>query len=197
MAASSAAWGRRQLGFTLLELLLAVSIFALLAAGSAQLLSVMVKADAARQGSAESFRRLSRAMGLLQQDTLHAVFPSQMKTAGHAVMLQGQSLQWMVNSPQTPGPSYLGEMQVVRYWVEAGVLWRQRRTLAEGVGRAQRLLEGVTALQWRVFVPGQGWRTDWPASAGGNDRPLAIEVTLSTERTRQIRRVLHMASTHQ
>ena len=47
---------RIQRGFTLLELLLAIAIFALLAAGTSQLLAALVRADAARQAQADELR---------------------------------------------------------------------------------------------------------------------------------------------
>lgn len=181
---------RKQGGFTLIELLLAVAIFALLAAGSTRLFDALVRTDLARQTQAAEVRNLARAMGLLQRDALQGVFPSTLKQHNYALALQGHQLSWLSGighgSPLQPR----SDLRLTQYWLEDGVLWRRRSTLSTGEGRAQRLLEGVTSLRWRVFVPGQGWQPDWPGTATMEAPPAAIEITLSTERVQQVRRVL-------
>ncbi|MGE7990367.1 type II secretion system minor pseudopilin GspJ [Pseudomonas sp. NPDC089554] len=184
---------RRQRGFTLIELLLAVAIFALLAAGSTRLFDALVRTDLARQGQAAEVRSLARAMGLLQRDALQGVFPSTLKKHNYALALQGQRLSWISSNGHDSRLQPRSDLRLTQYWLEDGVLWRQRVTLSTGEGRAQRLLEGVTSLRWRVFVPGRGWQADWPGAATAKVPPAAIEITLSTERVRQVRRVLPLA----
>jgi len=67
---------RGQQGFTLLELLLALAIFALLATGSSLLLDALVRADSVRQAQADELRALGRAMSVLQRDALQSYWPA-------------------------------------------------------------------------------------------------------------------------
>lgn len=70
-----------QRGFTLLELLLAIAVFALLAAGTSQLLAALVRTDAARQAQADELRALGRAMSVMQRDALQGYWPASGKRA--------------------------------------------------------------------------------------------------------------------
>ncbi|MGO3983866.1 type II secretion system minor pseudopilin GspJ [Pseudomonas sp. SAS7] len=184
---------RKQRGFTLVELLLAVAIFAVLAAGSARLFDALVRTDQARQVEANEIRSLARAMGLLQRDALQGVFPPVLKQHDYALTLQMHRLSWLSSNGHDSHLQPRSDLRLTQYWLENGALWRQRSTLARGEGRAQRLLEGVTALRWRVYVPGQGWQADWPGATAVDVPPAAIEITLSTLRVQQVRRVLPMA----
>ncbi len=70
-----------QSGFTLLELLLAIAVFALLATGTSQLLAALVRADAARQAQADELRALGRAMSVMQRDAVQGYWPTRGKKA--------------------------------------------------------------------------------------------------------------------
>lgn len=190
---ASAEGRRRQRGFTLLELMLAVAIFALLAVGSAQLVDGMLRADAARRAQADELRAVGRALSLIQRDAVHGVFVAQLQRAAFAVSLEGTRVQWLVGAQQGSGGLQNSDLRVVEYWLEDGTLWRRRRSLEQGEGQAQRLLEGVGALRWRVHAPGQGWVQRWPGAESAKQAPDALEVSLSVGRYQQLQRVLPMA----
>lgn len=186
----------RQGGFTLIELLLALAIFAVLAIGSARVLDVFMRAENARQAQADELRALGRAMSLIQRDAMLGYAPASLGKGGYGILLNGTRVHWLA-SEQGSQALKRSELRVVEYWLEDGVLWRQRRTLEQGQPRPQRLLEGVGELHWRLHVPGSGWQARWPMAQRRPVPPQALEVTLSTRRFEQIRRVLPLGGTSQ
>ncbi|WP_286918293.1 type II secretion system minor pseudopilin GspJ [Pseudomonas sp. UBA6753] len=186
----------RQGGFTLIELLLALAIFAVLAIGSARVLDVFMRAENARQAQADELRALGRAMSLIQRDAMLGYAPASLGKGGYGILLNGTRAHWLA-SEQGSQALKRSELRVVEYWLEDGVLWRQRRTLEQGQPRPQRLLEGVGELHWRLHVPGRGWQARWPMAQRRPVPPQALEVTLSTRRFQQIRRVLPLGGTSQ
>ncbi|UTL91494.1 type II secretion system minor pseudopilin GspJ [Pseudomonas fluorescens] len=181
---------RIQRGFTLLELLLAIAIFALLAAGTSQLLAALVRADAARQAQADELRSLGRAMSVMQRDALQGYWPTISKKGGnHGMLLTPQRVGWLLGAERDRQSLPRSDLRVVEYWLEDGVLWRQRRTLEHGQVHPQRLLEGIEDLRWRFYGAESGWVSRWTAA----QPPQALEITLSTQRFQGIRRVLPLA----
>ncbi|QHG67471.1 type II secretion system minor pseudopilin GspJ [Pseudomonas putida] len=181
---------RIQRGFTLLELLLAIAIFALLATATSQLLAALVRVDAARQAQAEELRALGRAMSVMQRDALQGYWTAGSKKGGsHGVLLTPQRVGWLLGAERDRQSLPRSDLRVVEYWLADGVLWRQRRTLEHGQVRPQRLLEGIEELHWRMYGAESGWVSSWAAA----QPPQALEVTLSTQRFQRIRRVLPLA----
>lgn len=186
----------RQRGFTLIELLLALAIFALLAMGSARVFDVFMRAESARHGQADELRALGRAMSLIQRDAMQGYLPSSLNMGGYGILLHGTRAHWLA-SEQDGQALKRSELMVVEYWLDEGVLWRLRRTQGQGQPRPQRLLEGVSELHWRLHVPGSGWQARWPMAQRRPVPPQALEVTLSTRRFEQIRRVMPLGGASQ
>ncbi|MDO7897885.1 type II secretion system protein GspJ [Pseudomonas citrulli] len=168
----------RQSGFTLLELVIAIAIFALLGLASWRLFDGVLRVQ---QGSArheQEIRTLQRAVGVIERDAWQAVLGS--------VVLAPTGLQLQRSHWRNPQDQPRSERQAVTYRLEGSVLWRDSRAEGSTVVQQQKLLDDVRALSWRVFDAQRGWHGETVRDGA----PLALELVVSAGRFEQIRRVL-------
>ena len=126
-------------------------------------------------------------MSVMQRDALQGYWPTSSKKGGnHGMLLTPQRVGWLLGAERDRQSLPRSDLRVVEYWLEDGVLWRQRRTLEHGQVHPQRLLEGIEDLRWRFYGAESGWVSRWTAA----QPPQALEITLSTQRFQGIRRVL-------
>lgn len=174
---------KQQTGFTLIELVVAIAIFALLGLASWRLFDTVVRAERATSGYQQSLRNLQRAVAVIERDVLQAnAAPLQLGPA----VLQFQRGNW-----RNPLGQARSETLEIAYRLEQGTLWREVRGLELKVVQRQALLADVSEWQWRVFDHKAGWREQWPLGGGELARlPAALELTFSAGRFQQIRRVI-------
>ncbi|VVN97039.1 type II secretion system protein GspJ [Pseudomonas fluorescens] len=173
----------RQEGFTLLELVIAMAIFALLGLACWRLFDGVVRAERSTAVHERELRSLQRALAVIERDVLQV---STQPIALKQTLLQLQRGNW-----RNPLDQPRSELQNVSYRLDQGILWRESSSAEQPLRQRQKLLTDVSALSWRLFDSQTGWRNDWPVSrAKPAPAPKALEVTLSTRRSEQIRRVL-------
>ncbi|WP_214510883.1 type II secretion system protein GspJ [Pseudomonas brassicacearum] len=168
----------KQSGFTLLELVIAIGIFALLGLASWRLFDGVVRTQQGTGQHERDVRALQRAVGVIERDVWQAV-------AGSVVLAPGQ-LQLQRSHWRNPLDQPRSERQVVSYRLKGGVLWRESVGEGTTLVQLQALLDDVRSLSWRVFDRKQGWRGE---TASGT-APLALELIVSVGRFEQVRRVL-------
>ena len=194
-----------QKGFTLLELLVALAIFALLAVMAYTGLRSVLDAEHETAARAQRLAALQRAVSILSADMGQIVQrgirdefgdlrppllgspdgkPMLEFTRGGRVVLAGQ-----------PGSS----LQRIAYSAEAGTLTRWAWPVLDRTQESKPyhadLLEGVDRMAVRFLGADGQWRDDWPPPANGNEvkqadpLPRAVEVTLELDEWGAIRRL--------
>lgn len=171
----------KQSGFTLLELVIAMAIFALLGLASWGLFDAVVRVQQGTDAHEREFRRLQRAVAMIERDVLH-VTP-------HSVVLSQGVLHVQRSHWRNPLDQPRSERQTLTYRIDNGALWRDSQSDPGSAPQRQRLLGDVHALGWRLFDPQSGWRSDWPVGERLNTA-TALELQLSVGRFQSIRRVL-------
>lgn len=171
----------RQSGFTLLELVIAMAIFALLGLASWGLFDGVVRAQQGTTAHEREFRRLQRAVAMIERDLL--------QSTEAPVVLQPTGLQLQRSHWRNPLDQPRSERQTLTYRLDNGVLWRESQGEGTPILQRQKLLDDVRDVSWRLFDRHSGWRNEWPSGRDAN-APLAVELQLSAGRFEAIRRVL-------
>lgn len=191
------------LGFTLLELLVAIAILALVAVGSYELLFSTIATRDQTMARERGLRDLQRAEMLLQRDLVQAVRRPVRDEFGdvqpafsipRANVMEFSRLGWR-NPLQEPR----SELVRVRWQVVDGRLLREHWAVLDRARDAQPvqtvMLEKVS--DFRIQVRDNGsWAAAWPALGADGQRkartaplPEAVEVTFTQAPWGEVRRV--------
>ncbi|SET68687.1 general secretion pathway protein J [Marinobacter segnicrescens] len=200
----------RQSGFTLMEVLIAVSITAVIGLGIWQVLSSVVTArDRVDEVSAE-FENLQKTFLLLERDlrqvtsrpvrNIYGDYEPALTSAGEAFLLQVTRQGWrnplgkQRSELQRSAWEFTGDEVRRRYWVMLD-------QAQEEESHDQLMLDGVTAFSMRFLDEERTWQEDWPPPNQGIPSgpgapvirlPLAVEVTLEHERYGELTRLFLM-----
>jgi general secretion pathway protein J len=181
---SSARPRARRAGFTLLELLVAISVLATVSVIAWRGLDTLVSTRARLGPEGDEVRALLTAFGQVDRDLAQVINPTLFAFTTSPITVTaigGQpALSIMRLAPvDAGGPSAL---QVIGYRVEDGFLVRSASRPMRGRGAVAaeevtnvRLLERVKSLRLRVWREGQGWVD--PLATGTSAQPPAPGVT--------------------
>lgn len=200
---------RGQGGFTLMEVLIAVSITAVIGLGVWQVISGIVMSRDRVDEVAEEFSEVQRAFLLLERD-LHQIvnrpirniygdFEPALSNRDEALVLELTRQGWRNplghkrSELQRSAYELVGENLHRRYWV------RVDRGQEES-SRDQLVLSDVTAIDIRFMDRERNWQDNWPGDnvetpPAGSDQapqiplPLAIELTVSHRRFGDLSRI--------
>ena len=201
----------RQRGFTLLEVLIAISIFAFLALGTYRMLSSVLASDETTRRHELQLRELQRAFAVLEQDLAQVgsrpirdgfadLRPALVGEAEPAAM-EFSRLGWR-NPLGTPRANW----QRVRWQLVGNVLqrsyWPVLDQAVDSQPLPQKVLSEVRSLQLRYLDRDGNWQTEWPAAqTEGSEQqrleqvPRALELRVEHERYGLLTRILRLPDT--
>jgi general secretion pathway protein J len=194
---------RRRSGFTLIEVLVAVVIFALMSAAAYAAVDTLLRARENLHARAETLRQLQTTIGRLERDLRQAIDRGVREGYGdRAEMLRGDGVALELTRAGLANPLgatrsrlervqwALADQQINR--VSFAVLDRaidSRPTITP-------MLDSVTRLEFRYLDGGQ-WSNQWPRANAreGIDAglPRAIAVVIATREYGELRRVVELA----
>ena len=145
-----------QAGVTLVEMLVALALCALIGVAGLTMLDAILRVDRATGTGLDRHADIDRAFLVIGQDVLTA------DAAGLRLDDAGLTLP--------------AEPVATSYRVEDGTLLR--RTGAAGVDQA--LLRGVSGAEWRVLDGARAWHGSWPAADAGMTA-IGLDLRLSLE----------------
>jgi general secretion pathway protein J len=175
-------------GFTLIELLVAVMIFAMLATGGVLLLRSTVAGQAAVRVHLDALADVQRGLSTLDADLSQAtVRISRTQDGALAPAFFGRAaqddeplMQFVRDGWSNPGMLRHPSLQKIEYWWRDGRLERIGYDALDGAEPTEPavLFDGVTALTLRYRAKNGSWLERW-APEKPADMPTAVEMVLS------------------
>jgi general secretion pathway protein J len=195
-----ASGGRAARGFTLVEMLVAVAIFAIASALAYGGLSALTRARSQLDAQNERLGRLQFAFGLIERDLRSAVARGVRDGYGSPLPpLIGTrerielSRQGQANALALPRAG----IERVGYRLDGAILRRDRYLVLDRVPGSlplsDELLDRVESLEWRYLAADGRELPQWPAPRAATDAPpRAVLLTVQLEDFGEIRRVLEL-----
>lgn len=173
-------------GFTLVEVLVALVLFALIGMAGFSMLDQVLRTERQTEGRLDRLAELQRAMYLISLDFGQAQADTLIATPADEGLLVAL---------QRSAPDALAGSLSLTYLFQNGGL--VRAVSQPGAGQAvQPLIRQVLAVEWRFYDPDGGWLDQWPPPgqlvvAGRPGRnPQAVDLTITlADGKRTLRRV--------
>lgn len=157
-------------GFTLIELMISLLMFALIAVAGVALVDSVMGVQGKTEARLDRLTALQRAMLVVTGDLE--------QVAGGDIAGGGAAVTFSRSAPGVGGPPV-----AVRYALSGGVLVR------DAGGGEQAVLRGVSGVRWRFWRG--GWSERWPVAEPAEwPEAIEVEVSLSGQPAGTLRRVV-------
>jgi len=195
-------------GFTLLELLVAVAIFALLGVGSYRLLATTIATRDAAQKHDAALMQLQKAMSTLNRDISQAIARPVRNEYGDvvaAVILKNNTLDLTRAGWPNPLQQARSQLQRIHYELNTkGELvrfsWSQLDRERGAKPQQSILLKNIDTMQMKVYSFNGGLVQEWPVlqsqtanNAALSELPRAIEIVVNVKPWGEIRRYFRLS----
>lgn len=195
-------------GFTLIEVLVALALTALVAMMAYASLSAAISASESTRSDAERLQTVDRLFQILQRDISQAVLRpvsdgyGEIQPALRGGVVDGELLLLTRAGWPNARQQLRSDLQRVRYRSTGDSLWRdywEHTDIAPGVQPiSTRVASGLPAIRMRFLGPGASssgsesseWRDSWLTQSRADRLPLAVEVILELQAWGEIRRLL-------
>ena len=163
-AAAESAEGVYETGFTLIEVVISLALFALISVAGLALVDAIVRVEERTAGRLERLGQLHRAMYVLSRDL------EQSSVGSLEEIADGVRFERQLGGLDQAG-------RAISYSLRGGSLYRI--VGAEAAGTSQLLVSGVSSARWSFFLVGRGWENDIPLDERSQPlRPSAIAVEI-------------------
>lgn len=183
-------------GFTLVEALVSLFVFSLIASGSVAMLMQSVATQKDVTAAHAALRELQTARALLGGDMLQVAQRRTRQPGGglspaFASDAQGRSFSFVrAGAEPDPERKVVGELTAVTWSVEEGRLLRRTRTALDPLEgpppEARVVFESIEDARFEFF-DGQVWRPSWNTAEGAAQLPAAVALEGRTPRHGAIR----------
>ncbi len=165
-------------GFTLLEVLIAIVITALIGLGSWQLLNSAIRTNELTQKRLDAFKELQRAMLFIKRDLRQLAARASRDEYGDyqpALSTRNQfyPLEFTRTGWRNPLQEQRSDLQRVAYELDGTDLRRYYWTVLDrahdSAPRSRNLLSNVEEISFRFMNDSGGWSGTWPPEERGNN----------------------------
>lgn len=190
-------------GFSLLEILVALAVFAAMAAISFGALSQLTRTHAALSAQQDRFAAVVRSMNELERDLRQAVSRPVRGNYGEplpAVLGGGDRLELSRVGFANPRAQARSNIERVVYALDNRRLQRSRFAVLDrapaSVAQARPLLEQVDSLRFRYLAVEGQWSGSWPPrDTAAETLPRAIEFRIQLADYGELRRMILLPAT--
>lgn len=194
----------RQAAFTLVELLVALAIFAILAGFAYRGLNAMLETREALAEESRKWRDISVFVGRIERDLSAVLDRTALGASGTQLAPVSSSIEAtdgreglaLTRSGAPLHENALAAPQRIAYRLNGGSIQRLAWNSVDAAPRAEPaavpVLSGVQALAFRFLDPRGEWRSTWGLPGSPERVPAAVEVTLQLAGGEKLVRLLDM-----